>query len=354
MASYDHWSSLTYRSLKAAPMQQEATKLQHRNRKTGWKQQNLCFQQLKQKHITLKRQHSNAKLSLKQLKPQQWNREHLRLGWKILKLNMICCTNSWGHMHLTTFSKSIASHERESCQGWAKQFLQYKTRTLCDSEQWHLLNSQSIPTRKEQEITTAQRYWALSYNVKLILEFLVKQQALSTLPPQSITVFKGDPLEYRSFMMSFQHGVERVFMEQYTCGKPKDLVRSCLYMEPDEGYREAFLEEPFGNAYTIATAYINKALNWPSTTTDDSEALLTTALSANMQAIINKLPYDLSKKWYILETIKPSQGTISGMYVHPSRVKLPVNNFVNLVLLLPHCRWQQKVSLPMMWSAWLR
>lgn len=57
------------------------------------------------------------------------------------------------------------------------------------------------------------------------MDFLVKQQSLTTLPPQKIPIFKGDPLEYRLFIRAFEHGVEDqtdsdkdrlYFMEQYT------------------------------------------------------------------------------------------------------------------------------------------
>lgn len=74
-------------------------------------------------------------------------------------------------------------------------------------------------------------------------ELLIKQQKLSTLPPQYIPIFKGDPLEYRLFIRAFEHGVEGktesskdrlYFMEQYTSGQPRELIRSCLHMDPDK------------------------------------------------------------------------------------------------------------------------
>ncbi|KAK7884418.1 hypothetical protein WMY93_027541 [Mugilogobius chulae] len=117
-----------------------------------------------------------------------------------------------------------------------------------------------------------------------VFEVLTKQQKLATLPPQNIPVFKGDPLEYRLFIRAFEHGVEDktdndkdrlYYMEQYTSGQPRELIRSCLHMDPTRGYKEAkrLLEEHFGNAYKISVAYINKALDWPTIKSDDGEAL---------------------------------------------------------------------------------
>lgn len=153
-----------------------------------------------------------------------------------------------------------------------------------------------------------------------ITELLIKQQKLSTLPPQNIPIFKGDPLEYRLFIRAFEHGVESktesskdllYFMKQYTNGQPRELIRSCLHMDPDKGYRKAkrLLKEHFGNEYKISVAYIDKALSWPTIKADDREGLNALALFlticnntmsdldymeeldnvANMLAIINKL-----------------------------------------------------------------
>lgn len=161
-----------------------------------------------------------------------------------------------------------------------------------------------------------------------VVEALTKQQKLATLPPQNISVFKGDPLEYRLFMRAFEHGVEDrtesdkdrlYYMEQYTSGQPRELIRSCLHMEPTHGYQTAkrLLEEHFGNAYKISVAYIHKALNWPTIKSDDGEALHAFGLyltgcrnammdveymeeldnTANMRAIVSKLPYKLRERW---------------------------------------------------------
>lgn len=82
----------------------------------------------------------------------------------------------------------------------------------------------------------------------VITELLVKQQQLSQLPTRDISVFKGDALQYKSFMRAFEHAIEQktdndqdklYFLEQFTDGEPQELVRSCAHMTPSKGYREA-------------------------------------------------------------------------------------------------------------------
>ena len=105
-------------------------------------------------------------------------------------------------------------------------------------------------------------------------ELLVHQQKLSLLPAREITTFGGDPMDYQSFISAFQHGIESntnidrdrlYYLEQYTTGQARELVRSCQHMDPTRGYAEArrLLEQHFGDKIKITNAYIQKALNWP-------------------------------------------------------------------------------------------
>ncbi|KAK0144588.1 hypothetical protein N1851_017041 [Merluccius polli] len=87
---------------------------------------------------------------------------------------------------------------------------------------------------------------------------MVKQQKMMTLPPLNIPTFSGDPLDYNVFVRAFEHGVESrtesskdrlYFLEQFTTGQPKELIKICLHMKPDAGYHKAkqLLKEHFGN-----------------------------------------------------------------------------------------------------------
>ncbi len=102
---------------------------------------------------------------------------------------------------------------------------------------------------------------------------LVQQQRSLSLPARDIPVFGGNPLEYRAFIRAFEHGVEErankadclYFLEQFTRGQPRELVRSCQHMVPERGYALAkeLLHEHFGNEFKVASAYTEKALAWP-------------------------------------------------------------------------------------------
>ena len=165
-------------------------------------------------------------------------------------------------------------------------------------------------------------------NQNRITECLVKQQGQFTLPPVTIPIFKGDPLDYQFFIRAFEYGIERktescqdrlYFLEQFTLGQPRELVRSCQYMHPDRGYIEAkkLLRKHFGDDHKIAISYLDKAVSWPVIKTEDAEALqaysvfLNGCMNAmnsveyleelnhptNMKAILSKLPYKIQERW---------------------------------------------------------
>ena len=91
------------------------------------------------------------------------------------------------------------------------------------------------------------------------------------MPPRDIPTFEGDPLHYRAFIKAFEQGVEEkagkvdclYYLEHFTRGQPRELVRSCQHMAPERGYAVAkeLLQKHFGNQYKIVSA-IWKRL-WP-------------------------------------------------------------------------------------------
>ena len=77
---------------------------------------------------------------------------------------------------------------------------------------------------------------------------LVQNQAIASLPPQVIPEFDGDPLKYAAFIRAFEQAIEKrttdkqeclYYLEQYTKGQPRELVRSCYNMAPGQGYERA-------------------------------------------------------------------------------------------------------------------
>lgn len=70
------------------------------------------------------------------------------------------------------------------------------------------------------------------------------------------------------------------FLEQYTKGQPRELVKSCQHMPPDWGNQRArtLIQERFGNEQRIATANMEKALGWSPVKSEDVKALQAFAL----------------------------------------------------------------------------
>ena len=80
-----------------------------------------------------------------------------------------------------------------------------------------------------------------------IMKGFADQQRKSSLPIPQVPMFDGDPMEYDNFIRAFQniietkvqHDAERLYyLEQYTTGDAKELVKSCQHMSM-YGYREA-------------------------------------------------------------------------------------------------------------------
>ncbi|XP_034530056.1 uncharacterized protein LOC117805434 [Notolabrus celidotus] len=161
-----------------------------------------------------------------------------------------------------------------------------------------------------------------------ITSLLVEQQSLSLLPRRDIQFFDGDPLQYQAFIRAFEHSIEQkthsardclYFLEQYTRGQPREMVRSCQHMPHESGYVEAksLLQEHFGDPLKIASAYMEKVFTWPVVKSEDVKALQaysfllraccnamegaesTHELDAptNMQTVTKKLPYKLRDRW---------------------------------------------------------
>ena len=159
-----------------------------------------------------------------------------------------------------------------------------------------------------------------------ILKGFSEQQQKSNLPKPDVPVFDGDPMEYDNFMRAFEHiietkvksEVERLYyLEQYTSGDVKQLVKSCQHIE--HGYEEAkmLLKKRYGNPYKIASAYMEKLTKWPELKSEDNSALHKLSIFLlccknvmkgnvylnkfenvdNMQQIVQKLPFGMRCRW---------------------------------------------------------
>ncbi len=158
---------------------------------------------------------------------------------------------------------------------------------------------------------------------------LVQQQCLSSLPKREIQVFDGNPLQYHcaKYCTHLQYVESKTespsdrlyFLEQYTRGHPREIIKSCQHMPADHGYlrAKALLQERFGDQYKNASAYLKNALSWANIKSEDLRALQDYSLflrsccnsmeniqyllemdtPSNMLTVVKKLPYKLREKW---------------------------------------------------------
>ncbi|KAK0142969.1 T-complex protein 11-like protein 1 [Merluccius polli] len=101
------------------------------------------------------------------------------------------------------------------------------TRAKQEAEHAALLECAATLKRKQELEMEAAR---IKTEKNVITELLVKQQQLSQLPTKDIPVFKGDALQYKSFIRAFEHAIDQktdsdqdklYFLEQFTAGEPK-------------------------------------------------------------------------------------------------------------------------------------
>ena len=149
-----------------------------------------------------------------------------------------------------------------------------------------------------------------------------------SLPHPEIDKFDGDVLLYRQFIAAFDARItartldsrDRLYyLNQHLSGEPKDLINSCFFMAPTEGYLQArhLLDSEYGDPYRAAMAFLSKIRAWPVVRSDDNVALrdfylflvkcqcARNSLSDmdvlnhpnSMQVIVTKLPLYLQNKW---------------------------------------------------------
>lgn len=117
-----------------------------------------------------------------------------------------------------------------------------------------------------------------------LTEMLMQQNQQSLLPRLSLPRFKGDPIEYTTFIQGFdmQFGKklksdsDRLrYLDQHLDGEAKELVKRFFYMQPGIGYVEArkLLRDKYGDPYRISNAFIKKATERPILKPGDSIGL---------------------------------------------------------------------------------
>ncbi|XP_061160072.1 uncharacterized protein LOC133170892 isoform X1 [Syngnathus typhle] len=184
------------------------------------------------------------------------------------------------------------------------------------------------PTTAAASLTSHSAQPITNSGLSDIANLFMQQQRLSLLPTRDIPVFDGEPLNFRPFMLAFVHGIENkaisnqdrlYYLEQYTSGQSKELVRSCLHMSAGDRYAEAkrLLEYHYGDKIKLTNAYMEKAMNWSTIKAEDGKALYSYALflraccnlsrslqdmeelslPSNLRLLVSKLPIKLRERW---------------------------------------------------------
>ena len=154
----------------------------------------------------------------------------------------------------------------------------------------HLYNPSVSPNLSRRNLSsgvnesTYQEFLNVQKKQTELSEMIVAQQARSELPSHKPPTFSGDVMAYPAFITAFEtlieskveNSMERLYyLDQYTNGKAKELIKGCLQRKDGNSYQEArrLLKKHFGDPYKIASAYLSKISNWPSVKPNDGTGL---------------------------------------------------------------------------------
>ncbi|XP_066928731.1 uncharacterized protein [Clytia hemisphaerica] len=107
---------------------------------------------------------------------------------------------------------------------------------------------------------------------------LVKLQGA---PSVELSVFTGDPLDYKFFMTNFEELVEKRISDsegrlarllKFTTGDANDLIQCCLYMTNGYERAKALLKKKYGDPHRIMIAYKKQLDNWENVKLGDSSS----------------------------------------------------------------------------------
>ena len=237
-----------------------------------------------------------------------------------------------------TSCSPIVSHEGQPLNVGAVEFnpntfVKGTSSTPYASHGFDIPKENSYGTPESHALKTTERTFqdVMTLQQRQNETIIATQQQLAaavTLPELAVSKFKGEPTEYRTFMMSFDARIQcrattsadrLYYLNQHLEGEPRDLIEGCLHMDSEKGYTEArqLLQREYGDPYKISTAYVNKILRWAPIKSDDSQSLKRLSIfltkckiamknvsymcvldhAPNMQAVVSKLPPNLQNKW---------------------------------------------------------
>ena len=233
--------------------------------------------------------------------------------------------------HAELMSKDLSEEQSERLTEWMEEKTECISGKRSAIRKW--LNEKRAVLNDSVKSATASNDNALCELLKEHNEasaILARNQTIAMLPPKELEPFDGDHLKFSPFLRAFnQVIVERVsnyvdrmhYLEQYTRGKARDIVRSCSYMDPRDGFEHAMklLTEKYGNEYHVAQSFSKKMREWPPLKQEDGAAMEEFAtfllgcqnymqgLSSlshldnvtEIKMLVMKLPFKIRERWRI-------------------------------------------------------
>jgi hypothetical protein len=165
-------------------------------------------------------------------------------------------------------------------------------------------------------------------SIERLMQSLNETMRKGQLPKLEMSVFKGDPLEFQQWIVSFEKLIEELtvdparrlhYLLQYTAGSANTLVSGFTLDQSEEGYIAAKQEliKEFGDPYVLARAYLKKIETWKPIAAADASSLKTFSIFLKkcrgsmpslqhlqqlntdlyLQKIVLKLPYHVQVSW---------------------------------------------------------
>jgi hypothetical protein len=159
--------------------------------------------------------------------------------------------------------------------------------------------------------------------VDRLVNSLNENLSRSQLPKLELKVFKGDPLEFQQWRVSFEKLVEEVtsdpvkrlhYLMQYTIGDANTLVSAYSLDQSENGYQSAKgeLVKEFGDPYVLARAYLKTIEQWNPIRANDPTALK--SLAAFLKKCRGSMP-----------SLRHLQQLNTDLYLQKIVVKLPMH-----------------------------
>ncbi|XP_026101642.1 uncharacterized protein LOC113072978 [Carassius auratus] len=133
------------------------------------------------------------------------------------------------------------------------------------------------PHQTAPEVTVTQESVSLA-------QAIASSLSMNRLPVPEPTTFRGDPLQFTDWKMSFIALIDRkplppsekmFYLKNYLAGEARKAVEGFFYRDSESAYNGAWkvLQDRYGNPFIIQKAFRDKLMRWPKINTNDPLAL---------------------------------------------------------------------------------